>query len=195
MNYIHFILFLLITSSGFGQLKLFMDIPKVDGEYNVNSPKRNSKTALPKTFCTPISDYTFTNSKTIYLNDLQAIERKNKVSAFQSIEINMFIDKSVTEWHDRIFEGTVLPSLDIFVDRLEEGSGALINEISHQRLFNVRVSSLSYQGSSSKPTLRVILNYEKIIQAYSNFNASGVLTTVSQTCYDLKTGLPCINSI
>jgi type VI protein secretion system component Hcp len=185
-----FIVFLfLLPALGFGQYSFLMDIPKIDGESNVNIDTRVSLTKKPKAKNTKIYSFSFSSSKAIYLGG-SVIKKDFKVADFQPIEIQLPIDKSITEWHERIFKGSKLPTLDLFMDK----NGTSLTEVLHIKLFNVSVKQLSYGLSLDIPQYKLTLNYDKIIYAVSKFNTSGVLVGVNQTCFDIKNGLPCTDT-
>jgi type VI protein secretion system component Hcp len=185
-----FIVFLfLLPTLGFGQYSFLMDIPKIDGESTVNIDTRVSLTKKPKAKNTKISSFSFSSSKAIYLGS-SGIKKDFKAADFQPIEIQLPIDKSITEWHERIFRGSTLPTLDLFMDK----NGTPLTEVLHIKLFNVSVKQLSYGHSLDIPEYILTLNYDKIIYAVSKINTSGALIGVNQTCFDIKNGTTCTDT-
>lgn len=167
-----------------------MDIPKVDGESNYDFANRTSLTKKPKAKNTEILSFSFSSSKAIYIGG-SGIKKDFKAADFQPIEIGLPIDKSITEWHERIYKGSTLPTLDLFMDR----NGSPFNEILHIKLFNINVKQLSYGLSADIPEYKLTLNYDKIIYAVSKINPNGVLIGVNQTCFDIKNGIPCTDTL
>ncbi|MCP9763575.1 hypothetical protein EGI31_11465 [Lacihabitans soyangensis] len=180
----------LLPVIGFGQYSFFMDIPKVDGESNVNVDTRTSFTKKPKAKNTRIYSFAFSSSKAIYIGGT-GIKKDFKAADFQPIEIELPIDKSITEWHERIFKGSTLPTLDLFMDK----NSPTQTEIVHIKLFNINVKQLSYVLTAQIPEYLLTLNYDKIIYAVSKINTSGVIVGVNQTCFDIKNGTPCTDTL
>ena len=186
------LLFSLLSFSCIAQnSRLFIDIPKTDGELIVN-PNRLTGTKGPKSKCTAITDFGFQVAKTVYASPSQNINNEFKPNGFQTLRIDMPIDKSFTEWQDRIFEGRTLPSLDIFSDRIFNGN--IESETQHIRLINVSVLEIGLFDNI--PIMQsVLLKYDKIIISATKHNQNGGILAVEQTCLDLKTGNPCTDTI
>ena len=185
------LVFVLFSSICSAQLRFFIDIPKVDGEL-LPVANRFTLTKSPKEKSTKINSFSFSSSKSIYLSSNLAVQKNSKSEDFQPIQIDLPLDKSITEWHDRIFKGTVMPALDIFVDKIGSSS---VTELVHIKLTNVRVKDVSFVQSTDQPSYRVTLSYEKIIYASSKLNTNGTLNSVTQTCYDLKNSTPCTETL
>lgn len=182
---------LLISYSVHAQFKFFIDIPKVDGE-RAPVANRQSLTKAPKEKCTNILSFSFISSKSIFLNPNLEVQRNGKTENFQPLQIIFSLDKSVTEWHERIFRGTTMPSLDLFIDKTIQNRPS---ELVHIKLVNIKVKELSYSQILSFPDYRVTLNYDRIIYAASKLDVNGTVTSVSQTCYDVKTGTLCTDTL
>jgi type VI protein secretion system component Hcp len=182
---------LLFSCSVHAQLKFFIDIPKVDGE-RAPVTSRKSLTKAPKEKCTHIHSFSFTSSKSIFINPSLEVQRNGKTENFQPLEVIFPLDKSVTEWHERIFRGTTMPTLDLFIDKTFSNS---VSELVHIKLVNVKVKELSFSQALSFPDYRVTLNYDRIIYASSKLSIDGTVNSVTQTCFDVKTGAICTETL
>lgn len=182
---------ILFSFSVHAQLKFFIDIPKVDGE-RIPLINRQSLTKAPKERCTHIHSFSFTSSKSIFINPSLEVQRNGKTENFQPLEIIFPLDKSVTEWHERIFRGTTLPTLDLFVDKTIQNRSS---ELVHIKLVNVKVKELSFSQGQGFPDYRVTVNYDRIIYAASKLNVNGTVNSVTQTCFDVKTGTLCTETL
>lgn len=185
-----FLVLLLISSSVVAQLKFFIDIPKVDGE-RIPVVSRQTLTKAPKEKCTNISSFSFSSSKSIYIGSNLNIQKNTKPEDFQPIQIILPLDKSITEWHDRAFKGTALPTLDVFVDKQSN----VLSELIHLKIFNVKVKDLSFSQSPGAATYSLTLSYDKIIYASSKLNLNGTINSVTQTCFDIKNGIACSETL
>ncbi|MCP9770289.1 hypothetical protein EGI22_20480 [Lacihabitans sp. LS3-19] len=184
--------FLLVSISSFAQNQaIWIDIPKTDGEYIVN-PNRLTGTKGPKAKCTAIIDFEFQMAKTVYATPTLNIKNEFKPNGFQTLRVDLPLDKSFTELHERIFEGRVLPSLDIFSDRFSNGN--VQSETQHIKLINVSLLEISL-FTDIPVRQSVLLKYDKIVISSTKLNQNGGILKVEQTCLDLKTGNPCIDKI
>ncbi len=186
------LLFSLLSFSAFAQNShLWIDIPKTDGEFIVN-PNRLTGTKGPKSKCTLITNFEFQVAKTVYATPSQNVNNDFKPNGFQTLRIELPIDKSFAEWQERIFEGRTLPSLDIFSDKLFGGNAQ--SEAQHIKLVNVSVLEINlFDDIPIRQS--VLLKYDKIIISSTKHNQNGGILTVEQTCLDLKTGNPCTDTI
>ncbi len=180
-----------ISINAISQKIQYLDFPKVDGEYNVN-PSRKTMTSIPKAKCTKLNSFGYSNSKSIYFDSDKVVQNKVKANDFQAFQFIIPIDKSIREWHARMFTGQTIPTLDFYTDLISINQ----TEISHIKLTNVKLTSIEFNSYKNKiPFYTITVNYEKINYSSSEWNSNGTIKAISQSCFDLKKGIPCTETL
>lgn len=172
-----FLLFLCQICSAQETTVMFLDIPTVNGEYVI--PTRTTVTPIPtKTSNLLIKNYSFdwTKSTRIKKSTGNYTLEGGGINQIGEMTVSFQIDKSVMALFDRLVNNTIIPIIDLFIDRPAYSVPTPQTEIKRIRMEDVTISELHLFGDEI-PQYRMKLKFVKVSLIEHNINVgTGAVT-------------------
>ncbi len=173
-----------------GETVVFLDIANLDGEYTVPITRPVVTTPGPKQKNILIDDYLISKTNTINIGN--ATSGAGKATGTE-MELNFRIDQSVIELSKRLFNRTITPSMNLFIDS-PAYNGDPQRERMRIKLTNVNIISIDQiQDGDGIPKYKMKIRFQTNLTAFITYNFDYSTNTVAKYCWDYSKNSACTN--
>jgi type VI protein secretion system component Hcp len=175
-----------------GETVVFLDIANLDGEYTVPNTRPVVTTPGPKQKNILIDDYTISKTNTLNIGSSSSGAGAGKATG-NEMELTFRIDQSVIELSKRLFNRTITPSMNLFIDS-PANNGDPQRERMRIKLTNVNITSIDQtQDGDGIPKYKMKIRFEANLTAFIIYNFDYSTNTVAKYCWDYSKNKSCTN--
>lgn len=164
---------------------MFLDMSGIDGEYT--TPTRTKFTGQnPKSQNLLLTRYSYDwAAETSF--DRGAGVAVGKPNSIGEMTLNFQIDKSVISLFNRLLNNTIIPEMDIFIDKpANVGNSTLQTELSRIKMYNVTIRDLVISNTEI-PQYSMRIRFDRVAMIINTFDGVGVGTKGTPYCFNYLT--------
>jgi type VI protein secretion system component Hcp len=177
---------------GQGETVIFLDISGLDGDYATPSSRPVVTSPGPKQKNILIESYSITKTNELNIGSSSGGVGAGKAYGTE-MELNFGIDQSVIELSKRLFNKTLTPYMNLFIDT-PANNGDPQRERMRIKLTNVTINSIDQsQTGAGIPTYKMKIRFVSNLTAVITYNFDYSSNTIVKYCWDYSRNSICTN--
>lgn len=173
-----------------GETVIFLDIANLDGEYTLPNTRPVVTTPGPKQKNILIERYNQVKTNDVVLSSIAGGGGAGKASGTE-MELFFRIDQSIIELSNRLFNKTVTPSMNLYIDSPANNSDPQ-RERMRIKLTNVRILSINHsQDGEGIPTYSMKIKFETNLTGHIIYNFNYSTNSVDKFCWNYAENKAC----